>query len=251
MTVHEIYSALCDYAPLSLALDFDNPGFLVGEENASVTSVLIALDITPQVISEAKEKGAELIVSHHPIIFGAQTKITDETYTGKNIISLVRSGVSAICMHTNLDAAQGGVNDCLAEMIGLSNIETVEDEPMLRIGEIETTSMKDFLSRVADALGADLRYCGENPVQRVGVVGGAAGDLAETAWSHGCDTFITGEVKHHQWLEAQGRNLIEGGHFATEAPVCARLKEYLSKTFPALSVEVAESNQNQTSYFAR
>ena len=251
MTVHEIYRALCDYAPLSLALDFDNPGFLVGEGDAAVTSVLVALDITPQVIAEAKEKGAQLIVSHHPIIFGGQTKITDETYTGKNVIALIRAGISAICMHTNLDAAQGGVNDCLANAIGLSNIETVTEEPMLRIGEIETLAMRDFLSRVADALGVDLRYSGENPVHRVGVVGGAAGDLAEIAWSHGCDTFITGEVKHHQWLEAQGRNLIEAGHFATEAPVCARLKEYLSKTFPTLSVEVAEGNQNPTSYFAR
>lgn len=251
MTVREIYNALCEYAPLSLALDFDNPGFLVGEENASVTSVLVALDITHDVIREAKEKGAELIVSHHPIIFGSQTKITDETYTGKNIISLVRAGISAICMHTNLDAAQGGVNDALAEAIGLRNIETAEDEPMLRIGEIEPVSMQEFLSHTADALGADLRYCGDDPVHRVGVVGGSAGDFAEIAWSHGCDTFITGEVKHHQWLEAQGRNLIEGGHFATENPVCKRLIAYLKEKFPALTAEVAESNQNPTSYFAR
>ncbi len=122
---------------------------------------------------------------------------------------------------------------------------------MLRIGEVDEMSLRDFLPRVANALDADLRYTGERTVRCVGVVGGSAGEMAELAWSCGCDTFITGEVKHHQWLEAQGRNLIEAGHFATENPVCTRLKTYLTETFPSLSVEVAENNQNPTEYYAR
>lgn len=250
--VSEIYNAMCALAPLSLALDFDNPGFLVGEKDAEVTKVLVTLDITKDAVTEAQTKGAELIVSHHPVIFSPISRITDESITGEVLLSLIRGGQSAICMHTNLDAAQGGVSDCLAQAIGLSHIQSVPEEPLLRIGEVAPCTMQAFLAQISDGLKTDgLRYCGEKTVHRVGVAGGAAGDFAALAFAMGCDTFVTGEVKHHQWQDACENNLIEAGHFATEAPVCSRLVSYLQETFPDLQVFEAASNQDPAKYYSR
>lgn len=250
--VSEIYSALCALAPLSLAMEFDNPGFLVGEKDAEVTKVLVTLDITKAAVAEAQEKGAELIVSHHPVIFSPLSRVTDESITGAVLLSLIRGGMSAICMHTNLDAAQTGVSDCLAQAIGLSNVEAVPEEPCLRIGEVAQTTLQAFLEQTAAGLETDgLRYCGDQPVCRVGVAGGAAGDFAALAYALGCDTYVTGEVKHHQWLEAEGHNLVEAGHFATEAPICARLVSYLKEAFPALQVLMAQSSKAPSKYYTR
>ena len=118
-TVNEIYALLDQKAPFRTQLGFDNAGFLVGHGEQTVTNVLVALDITPEVIEEAIEMGAQLIVAHHPVIWDKLGRVTDESVTGRKILTLIEHGIAAICAHTNLDAAQGGVNDALAQAVGL------------------------------------------------------------------------------------------------------------------------------------
>lgn len=251
MTVQNIFDTLNALAPVESALEFDNPGFLVGERSKTVTKALVALDITEAVVEEAAACGAELIVSHHPVIFEPLRSVTDDTVGGRVILSLIRNGISAICMHTNLDAAQGGVNDCLASALGLCDVVTPEEDPLMRVGQTDCT-MTEFLERICTSLNLSaVHHCGDGRVRRVGLCGGAAGEEWRLAKKLGCDTYLTGEVKHHQWLEAkaEGMNLVEGGHFATENPVCRALVEQLRAAYPALEVKEAEQNRDPAGYF--
>lgn len=244
-SVRDILENLEQLAPTELKLGFDNVGLLAGREGTAVTRVLVSLDITSDVISEAKEIGAQLIVSHHPLFFSGLLSVTDGDLTGKKIIELVSSGISAICMHTNLDAAKGGVNDALAkaifaEVLGVLN----EEEQISRICELnETVPMIEFLAEVKTALGANgLRYCDAGrPVKRLGICGGSGGQDIELAYAAGCDTFLTADVKHHQFLLANelGMNLVDAGHFSTENVVVPVLVERIFAAFPELDVVVS------------
>ena len=122
-TVREVYQYLDGLAPFSLQMDFDNAGFLVGRGDRTVTKILVSLDITEEVAAEAAEVGAELIVSHHPVIFHPARSVTDGGPDGRILLSLIEHGIAAICAHTNLDAVAGGVNDALAQKLGLVQIE--------------------------------------------------------------------------------------------------------------------------------
>ena len=119
-TVKEIYALLDRKAPFRYQMDFDNAGFLVGRGDAQVSGILVALDITPAVIQEAVDKNCQLIVAHHPVIWGKLGQVTDETSTGRKVLALIEQGIAAICAHTNLDAAEGGVNTQLARRVGLT-----------------------------------------------------------------------------------------------------------------------------------
>ena len=124
-TVKEIYGELDRWAPFAIQMEFDNAGFLVGRGERTVRKILVSLDVTEAVAEEAAEWGAELIVAHHPVIFHPVKRLTDETPTGRTLLALAERGVAAICAHTNLDAAQGGVNVCLAQALGLTELEQV------------------------------------------------------------------------------------------------------------------------------
>ena len=245
MTVGAIFEALNQLAPVETALDFDNVGLLVGAKETEAAAVLVALDITAAVVEEAVQSGANLIVSHHPIIFSPLRAVESESIVGK----LLKHDISAICMHTNLDAAKGGVNDALANLLGLSDVIIPEEDPLMRIGTVPTCTMPEFLGLVCEKLDLPtVKYRGEGKVSKVGLCGGSACEGAALAYSLGCDTYITGEVKHHIWL-IDGGNLIEGGHFATENPICEALASYLKREFP--SVSVAKANRDPASYFIR
>ena len=133
-TVREIYRLIDEFAPFETQLDFDNAGFLAGRGEQEVSRVLVALDITQAVAEEAVRRGCQLIVSHHPVIFGGIKSMTDETVTGRVLLTLAENGLSAICAHTNLDAAEGGVNDCLAQCLGLSGAVLLEQGGIDRKG---------------------------------------------------------------------------------------------------------------------
>ncbi len=259
ITVNDVLKVLFDFAPKSLALSYDNPGFLVGRGEREVKKVLVALDITGDVIREAKDTGAELIVSHHPIIFNAEKSITDETVTGSLVLSLAEEGIAAICMHTNLDSARGGVNDILADLLGIENakpLDPVEDGTVGigRFGEIRReTELSEFLAFVCEKLpceGVRFHNAGK-PVKKLAVGGGSCGDYIVEAARLGCDTIVTADIKHNQFLDARelSINAIDAGHFATENIVCEKICEIIRESFPSLTVSVVESNTDATNYF--
>ncbi len=260
-TVKDITNALETLADPALKMDFDNVGFLAGFGGTEVQKVLVTLDITSAVIDEAIAIGAQLIVSHHPLFFSLKT-VTDETVTGRKLTKLLRAGLSAICMHTNLDAAVGGVNDALASVAGLTQITNLLDEAhdsagtphaYGRVGYLaEPTPLVDYLSRLKKSLKTNgLRYHDAGrPVYKIATVGGSGGSYLEEAITQGCDTLVTSDVKYDVFLDAreQGINLIDGDHFCTENVVTPTLQKKLTELFPELDI-IVSSQHSQTAQF--
>lgn len=263
-TVREIYDVLDRKAPFRYQADFDNAGFLVGRGDRTVTKVLVALDITPPVIGEAAEKGCQLIVAHHPVIWGQIGRVTDETSTGQKLLALMENNIAAICAHTNLDAAAGGVNDQLARLVGLENPVPLETEGqdengvaygIGRVGLLAggPVSLEEFVKRAKEALnleGVRVMDAGV-PVHKVAVGGGACGSMLPLAKAQGCDTFLTSDLKHDLYLEAKilGVNLLDAGHYATETVVCPVVKTWLEEAFPGLEVEISANQGEVFAYF--
>ena len=244
-TVREIEAFLYGFAPKELAADWDNVGQLLGDPEQDVRRVLVALDITETVAKEALDGGCELIVAHHPVMncrWRPVQTVRRDTPQGRLLMKLLCGGVSCICMHTNLDAAPGGVNDCLAAALGLSNVELLPDGGgICRMGELAAPMpLRQFVRQASAALGCGgIRYADAGKdAFRVAVGGGACGEYAEAALGAGCDTFLTADVKYHGFLDAAaaGLNLIDAGHFPTEDLVCEKLVSLLREEFPDLRV---------------
>lgn len=257
-TVSEILHFLEELAPPERAYDFDNVGLLAGFPEKPVTRVLTALDVTEAVIGEAETVGAELIVAHHPLIFHPLRAVRSDDATGKKLIRLLQGGRSAICMHTNLDVAFGGVNDALAEVLGLRVTGILAPEGdgswgLGRVGELpEPMALDAFLARVKGRLLASgLRYVSAGrPVHRVACCGGSGGSELDAALRQGCDTYVTADLKYDQLLRAQeeGINLIDADHFCTENVVVPKLRASLLGRFPDLNVTVSQVH-GQTARF--
>ena len=246
-TTHQIYEAMQRIAPLELAESWDNPGLLV-DCGGPVEKVLVTLDITPEVVEEAAAKGCSLIVAHHPVIFSPLKKLGSRDVP----FQLVQSGISAICMHTNLDAADGGVNDCLAKKLGLNDVFLLNDEKIGRIGTLSCEKgLEEFLRDVIELLGCGgLRYCrGSGRVHRVAVGGGACGEYIPQAIAQGCDTFVTSDLRYNDFLDTRGLNLIDAGHFPTENVVCPTVKAYLEEHFPEVKTVISTSHRDVIQYY--
>ena len=255
-TVKDVYDALDGLAAFETQMGFDNAGFLVGRVEKEVRTILVALDITKGVVEEAVRLGAELIVSHHPVIFHPVKSITDEDVTGQILLELTEHQIAAICSHTNLDAAEGGVNDCLAKALALTNIviphpgKNGETEDFIRrAGKAHQLGMsaQSYAAYVKERLhAANVRFVdGGRPVEWVQVGGGSCGSMLREAMESGADTFVTADVKYDVFLEAKalGMNLLDAGHFATEQVVCPVLVEFLPNNFPALDVKLSQTHR--------
>lgn len=262
-TVREIYQYLDGLAPFSLQMDFDNAGFLVGRGDRQVDKLLVSLDITEEVAAEAAGLGCQLIVSHHPVIFFPAKSITDGDPTGRTLLSLSEHQIAAICAHTNLDAVHGGVNDALAQKLGLTQIEQLKQDGVdtsgrpYGIGRVGNTAgvpmyAPAFAAFVKEALGANgVRYVdARRPVRRVAVGGGACADMLQDALAMGCDTFVTADVKYNGFLDAKalGVNLIDAGHYPTEQVVVPVLAKWLASGFPKVEVLTAQQHKEAFSY---
>ena len=246
-TVQQVYEGMQRLAPPELAEHWDNPGLLV-DCGGAVRRVLVTLDITPEVVAEAAAKQCTVIVAHHPVIFDPLKRLcpADVPY------QLVQAGISAICMHTNLDAADGGVNDCLAKKLGLNDILLLNDEKIGRIGTLSCEKgLEEFLRDVIELLGCGgLRYCrGSGRVYRVAVGGGACGEYIPQAIAQGCDTFVTSDLRYNDFLDTRGLNLIDAGHFPTENVVCPAVKAYLEEHFPEVKTVISTSHRDVIQYY--
>lgn len=232
-TVKDIFEYINSIAPFEKQCEWDNSGLIVGEKNAVVSKIGVVLDITIDTIRYASENGINLIVSHHPVIFGGTKTVLadDPTY------HLIKNGISAICAHTSLDIAKGGVNDALAQVLGFCNAEPLSDigeTEMVRVAEIEPLSGEELAKLCADRLSASVSVTDtDKAVRKVALCGGAGADFMHDVANAGCDAYITGEAKHHEFLEAKsiGLTLIAAGHFETENPVVTVLAKKLKDNF--------------------
>lgn len=238
MTVNDIYTFLNDKYDFALALPYDNVGHLVGSLSSAVTGIVVCLDCTEEAVTVAVENGANLIVSHHPVIFDPLKSVTEESI----IYRLIRNDISVISAHTNLDQADGGVNDALCLALELTNIEKVTDSEgfVFRLGELnEPLSADEFASFVSKKLNLRVKYVGNNSaIKRVAVCSGSGGSMLADVATLGVDAYVTADIKHNVLLSAHelGLVLIDAGHFETEDPVVAHLAKALQKEFPQTKV---------------
>ncbi len=225
-------------APLSSQADWDNSGLLVGDASASVSKVLVCLDVTADELSFALEQDCELIVSHHPVIFRAKKNFT----AGDIPFEAAKCGISVISLHTNLDKAQGGVNDVLCERLGLTfeKIPAPVCDGFLNIAYIEgECEVAEFASHIKEKLGGTVQYVeGKKTVSKLGICSGAGSDFISEAQELGCDGFVTGEAGYHDFIDAKasGMSLFAAGHFETEVPVVSALARKLRNEFNDIEV---------------
>ena len=236
-TVQDIFETLCQAAPLELQMDFDNSGFLLGHGDQPVKKALLALDVTDTVIDEAIRECAGLIISHHPLIFHPLRSVTDHSPEGRRVLRLIENRIAVITMHTNLDIAEGGVNDVLMAALGVQTEASLDEDGCGRIGVMDAKlTMQEFLPRVKEALKCNgLRYVDAGKkVYRLAVIGGSGADSIDRAAMLGCDTYLTADIKYHQFQRALdlGLNLIDADHFSTENPVIPSLFELLRSRHP-------------------
>lgn len=243
--VKEIEAALAQLAPVELAESWDNVGALV-DCGSDVTSVLVALDITDEVVMEAEQMGCQLIVAHHPVIFTPIKSLA----RSDTVFRMIKKNISGVCMHTNLDAAAGGVNDVLAGLFGLAGVR-----PFAGMGRVGTLAapveMHSLAQHCKTLLGAPVRYVDAGrPVQTVAVLGGAGGDFLSAAAQAGADCLVTGEASHHQAIDSRhmGLSLVAAGHFETEWPVTGALADFLTHRFEGLRVVVSRRNKSPFAY---
>ncbi len=238
MKVKEILDFLYGIAPKELAEGFDNVGLLIGDENADVKGVLVALDCFQEVIDRAEDLGANLIITHHPIIFSGLKSITADSL----VFKLIQKGISVISMHTNLDQTQGGVNDALCDALELYDVEELisSDGFSMRKGYLDQPEDPySFAKHIKEALGGAVKFvAGDHDITTVAVCGGSGGDFLFDAVNSGADALVTADIKHHLFIEAGGLgiSLYDAGHFNTEDVIVSVLCRDISGAFPELQV---------------
>lgn len=239
-TVKEIYSFIDSIAPFNTQEEWDNSGLLVGDENKDVNKILFALDITTDIVNQAVSCGADLIITHHPLIFKPISNVLSDTIVYK----LIENKISIICAHTNFDKAVGGVNDILCQTVNFDKFEKI-DGTCLNIGCFEKEiSITDFVNNIKTALGCVVRYNSlEKEIKKVAVCSGSGSDYLELAKELNCDALLTGDASHHAFLDANemGLVLFACGHFETENIAIKPLLEKIKNEF---DINCALATQN-------
>lgn len=229
--VKDFYGYLNSIAPFETQEDWDNSGMLVGDMDAEVKKVAVVLDITHEEIKKAKAIGADLIISHHPVIFNPIKSVTK----GSVPYELVASSINALCCHTPLDIADGGTNDSLAELLGIDVTRT--EDPILRLGTVEPTTAENLAGKIAKTLNTKVRYADAGrKIEKIAICTGAGCSLIEAAGE--IDAFITGDASHHNFLDCiqAGITLIAAGHYETEIVVVPVLVKKLQAQFPDIEI---------------
>ena len=250
MKALELYNALTAVIPTSLSCAWDHDGLeSCPDPDREVRRVLVALDVTDEVIDKAVNEGFDVIASHHPVFFGQLENVNATAPKGARAVKLAKNDISVMSFHTRLDAVEGGVNDTLARKMGLEDIRTVEEDSdgIMRIGTLpEACRAEEFAARVKAALSAPeseatviLSPAGVN-TRKVALIGGGGGKFVGIAKGAGADTYVTGDMGYHDYLSSveNGMNLITAGHFHTEFPVCEVLCEKIKTICPDASIEV-------------
>lgn len=249
-SAQEIFEYIDSIAPFESAMSFDNPGLLIGDKNVKASEVLLALDITTEVINEAVQKKVPVIVTHHPTIFNPLKKISSDSLQYK----LIRAGITVISAHTNLDICPEGVNDTLARAAGLILTHHTNEDCYVT-GELECEmTAGDYAAVISEKLGCKgMRYTERRgKVKKVTVSCGAGGSSIFAAAGEGADALITGEIKHHELLFARENNIavFDIGHFRSEDMMMEKLAQLLSAHFPETKFEKAESDTEEIIYLS-
>ena len=260
MKIKEVLSALERFAPLPLQESWDNAGLQVGLTETEVSGALLCLDVNEKIVDEAIQKGCNLVVSHHPLLFRGLKTISDLTDVQRTVMKAVRKGVCVISMHTNMDNAKGGVNYKMAEKLGLRDVQFLAPKMVDGvesgsgvIGELpEAQASDDFVLSVKKAFGVECAMCNEllrRPVRKVALCGGAGDFLLDDALKAGADAFITGEMHYHQYFGYEQQiQICVIGHYQSEQYTAEIFRDIIEKECPGVRTCIAETCTNPVLY---
>lgn len=258
MTVRDVYDYLNGLAPFNTQDKFDNSGLLTGSFNKEVNKIAVCLDITNDIVDECAKLGTDLIVSHHPVIFNKLSCVAENT----PVYNLVRNDISAICLHTPIDMAKGGISDLMYELMGFGNpygaevLHVIHNDKNLGYGKIANLEFgisAQYLAETAkDAFNCtSVKFVdGGKTINTVALCSGAGSDEIYTAIEKGVDAIITGDVKWHAFVDAKnaGLTVVDAGHYHTENIVCGHLLNLLTETFPDAQVFIPLNNEDVCQY---
>ena len=268
MRIKEIIDRLEAWAPSETAESYDNPGLQIGRPDAEVSGVIVGLDLTPDLITQALRAEANLIITHHPLFFAPIKSLTPSSLVGAMALRLAEQGIAHYAIHTNLDAARGGVSFALARQLGLERVDFLETRDGEAAGTglgaigalVKAMPIEEFLVHVAESLNlAGIRHVSraEATIRRVAVCGGSGSSFLSQALDAGADAYVTADVKYHQFFDALDPAgnprlaYLDVGHYESERITEQLLVDYLAGDFPDLPVHRAAASTSPISQFVR
>ena len=258
MKVKDIIKVIEDFAPLSVQEGWDNSGLCVGSPDDEVTGVLLALDCTPELVDEAVACGADMIVTHHPLIFSGLKKITGEDLVSAAVIKAIKAGVAIYAAHTNADKVLEGVSGAMAARLGLENVEILDRSPegygLGAVGDLpEAMTSEQAVAFVKERFSLKTVRCSrpvEGMISRIAVCGGSGGSLISAARASGARLYISGDISYHNFFTPEGFMLMDIGHYESEIDIVDILFSLIKKNFPTFAVRITQNlNSNPIYYF--
>jgi len=253
MTVREIAQIIENFAPLDTQESWDNSGLCIGSPSKDVHGVLVGLDCTPALVQEAITLGADMIVTHHPLIFRGIKSINPDTVIGRTITLAIAHSIAVYSAHTNADKAEGGVTAIMADTLGLEDIRPLDESGLALIGTLSTPMESlDFIDEVRDSFRLRcLRTSApiEWKVRKVALCAGSGSSFIDKAYQAGADALVTGDVTYHHFFCNEGMMILDIGHFESEIAIVSKLKSVLQENIPNFAVHSTEVYNNNPIYY--
>ena len=258
MRVRDIINVIEEFAPSSIQEGWDNSGLCIGSPDDEVTSILLALDCTPELIDEAVECGADMIVTHHPLIFSGLKKISSDDLVGRAVIKAIKNGISIYAAHTNADKVLSGVSGAMARRLGLENVSILADEgDGTGLGVVGTLpqplTSRQALELVKERFGLKVVKSSkpvEGPVTKVAMCGGSGASLIKAAQKAGAQLYISGDISYHNFFTQNDFMIMDMGHYESEIDIVEILFSLIKKNFPTFAVRITQNiNSNPIYYF--
>ena len=249
MKVRDVIQAIEEFAPLSIQESWDNSGLCIGSPDSPASSVLLGLDCTPELVDEAIACGADMIVTHHPLIFSGLKKISPEDATGAAVIKAVKAGISVYAAHTNADKVIAGVSGAMAAKLGLADVEILDEDGegtgLGAVGNLpEPLSAEEAVALVKERFGLK-SIRASKPVQgkisRIAMCGGSGGSLIKAAMASGAQLYISGDISYHNFFTREGFMIMDIGHYESEIEIVEILFSLLRKKFPTFAVRITQN----------
>ena len=258
MKVRDIIQVIESFAPLSIQEKWDNSGLCIGSQDAEVTSVLIGLDCTPELVDEAIECGADMIVTHHPLIFSGLKKINSEDPVGETVVKAIRAGIAVYAAHTNADKVIEGVSGAMAARLSLTDVEVLDEDGegtgLGAVGNLpEPMDATEAIAYVKERFGLKVMKASRpltEKISRVALCGGSGGSLIGAALRSGAQLYISGDISYHNFFTPKGFMLMDIGHYESEKEIVDILFSLIKKNFPTFAVRITQNiNSNPIYYF--
>ena len=255
--VKDVTRVIEEFAPLAIQEKWDNSGLCIGSADAPVTSVLLGLDCTPELVDEAIECGADMIVTHHPLIFSGLKKITPDDMVGQAVFKAIKAGISIYAAHTNADKVIAGVSGAMAAKLGLKDVQILDEdgegtglgvvrnlpEPMTAQQAVELVKERFSLQAVRTSRPV------EGMIERVAMCGGSGGSLIAAAKASGAQLYLSGDISYHNFFTSEGFMIMDIGHYESEIEIVDILFSLIKKNFPTFAVRITQNMQSNPIYY--